>query len=130
VFQDKAKKYRFNLKAANGEIIAASEAYNTKTAALNGIKSIQKSAPAAKIEDRDAAAPAKKPAAKKAAKKPAKKAAAKKPAAKKPVAKKPAAKKAAVKKPAKKTAAKKPAVKKAPPSAVPGSTPDSGPVLF
>jgi uncharacterized protein YegP (UPF0339 family) len=114
LFVDRAKKYRFNLKASNGEIIAASEAYNTKAAALKGIKSIQKGAPAAKIEDLD-------PDAKVAVKKPAgKKAADKKPAAKKPAVKKPAVKKAAGRKPAAKkpaapkAAAKKPAKKEEP----------------
>ncbi|MDR2020968.1 MAG: YegP family protein [Treponema sp.] len=98
LFVDRAKKYRFNLKATNGEIIASSEAYNTKAAALKGIKSIQKGAAAAKIEDLDPEL---------------KKAAAKKPAARKPAAKKPAARKTAARKPAeKKPAAPKPAAKK------------------
>jgi uncharacterized protein YegP (UPF0339 family) len=87
VFTDRSKKYRFNLKASNGEIIASSEAYNTKAAALNGIKSIQKNASTAKIEDIEAE---KKTAAKKAPAKTAKPAA-KKPAAKKTVTKKPKA---------------------------------------
>jgi uncharacterized protein YegP (UPF0339 family) len=103
LFKDKANKYRFNLKASNGEIIASSEAYNTKAAALSGIKSIQKNAAGAKIDDPETEAAATKEVA-------TKKTATKKPAAKKPVAKKavkkPAAKKAAGKKPA----AKKPAV--------------------
>jgi uncharacterized protein YegP (UPF0339 family) len=51
IFYDKAKKFRFNLKATNGQIIASSEAYETKVAALNGIKSIKKNAPAADIQD-------------------------------------------------------------------------------
>ncbi|MDR2434684.1 MAG: YegP family protein [Treponema sp.] len=51
LFLDKAKKYRFNLKAANGEIIAASESYPDKKSALKGIASIQKNAAAAKITD-------------------------------------------------------------------------------
>jgi uncharacterized protein YegP (UPF0339 family) len=98
VFVDRAKKYRFNLKASNGEIIASSEAYNTKAAALKGIKSIQKSAATAKIEDLDPDV---------------KKAAVKKPVARKTAVKKPAPKKAADRKPAaKKSAASKPAVKK------------------
>ncbi|MDR1930409.1 MAG: YegP family protein [Treponema sp.] len=66
VYTDRAKKFRFNLKATNGEIIATGEAYETKAACLNGIKSIQKNAPAAKIEDTtvpaEKKAPAKKPA--------------------------------------------------------------------
>jgi len=46
---DKAGKFRFRLKAANGEIIAVSEAYNSKEACVNGIESVRKNAPIAKI---------------------------------------------------------------------------------
>ena len=46
---DKAGQFRFRLKAANGEIIAVSEAYNSKDACLNGIESVRKNAPIAKI---------------------------------------------------------------------------------
>jgi uncharacterized protein YegP (UPF0339 family) len=99
IFKDKKDQFRFNLKAANGEIIATgSESYPDKNSAKKGIASIVKSAPTAEIIDdtlikEDAKKPAKE-------KKPAKKAATKKPAVKKPAAKKPAAKKAAEKKPA------------------------------
>ena len=41
---------KFNLVAGNGEIILTSEVYNTKVAAKNGIKSVQKNA-AAPVED-------------------------------------------------------------------------------
>jgi uncharacterized protein YegP (UPF0339 family) len=51
VYLDKAKQYRFNLKAANGEIIASGEAYPDKKSVLKGIASIQKNAAAAKIVD-------------------------------------------------------------------------------
>ena len=37
-------KFRFNVVAANGQVIATSEAYETKRAALAGIKSVQKAA--------------------------------------------------------------------------------------
>jgi uncharacterized protein YegP (UPF0339 family) len=37
----------FVLKAGNGEIIAQSEQYTTKSAAKHGIESVQKTAPAA-----------------------------------------------------------------------------------
>ncbi|MBN1357428.1 YegP family protein [Candidatus Bathyarchaeota archaeon] len=50
VFTDVAGKFRFNLKASNGEIIAASEAYETKQGVLNGIEAVQKSCDA-EIED-------------------------------------------------------------------------------
>ena len=46
---DKAGKFRFRLKAANGEIIAVSEAYSSKEATVKGIESIKKNAPIAKI---------------------------------------------------------------------------------
>ena len=62
VFKDKAGQFRFNLKAANGEIIAASESYPDRKSALKGIASIVKNAPIARIEDTTEAAPAKKPA--------------------------------------------------------------------
>ena len=50
LFTDVACEFRFNLKASNGEIIAASEAYETKQGALNGIDAVQRSCNA-KIED-------------------------------------------------------------------------------
>ncbi len=39
--QTKNDRYTFNLKAANHQIILSSETYNSKSAALNGIKSVQ-----------------------------------------------------------------------------------------
>ena len=36
--------FHFNLKAANGEIILASEAYNSKAACENGMESVRKNA--------------------------------------------------------------------------------------
>lgn len=50
LYLDKAKEYRFRLKARNGEIIATSEGYKAKASALNGIESIRKNAPDAKVE--------------------------------------------------------------------------------
>ncbi|MBT8298359.1 MAG: YegP family protein [Maribacter sp.] len=40
--KDKAGKFRFNLKAGNGQVILSSEAYNTKSACENGIESVMK----------------------------------------------------------------------------------------
>jgi uncharacterized protein YegP (UPF0339 family) len=48
-YKDKAGKFRFRLLAANGEKIAASEAYSSKEACVNGIESVKKNAPIAKI---------------------------------------------------------------------------------
>jgi hypothetical protein len=48
-YTDKAEKFRFRLKAANGEIIAVSEGYNSREGCINGIESVKKNAPIAKI---------------------------------------------------------------------------------
>jgi uncharacterized protein len=47
-------KFHFNLHAANGQIIATSEAYNSKEAALNGIESVKKNAADARVDDETA----------------------------------------------------------------------------
>ena len=49
------KGARFNLVAANGEIIGVSEQYTSESAARNGIDSVRKSAPVAEIEDQTVA---------------------------------------------------------------------------
>lgn len=51
LYKDKADKYRFRLKAANGEIIAVSEAYNQKASAENGIDSVRRNAQTATVTD-------------------------------------------------------------------------------
>jgi uncharacterized protein len=45
-------KFHFNLQAANGQVIATSEAYESKESAINGIESVKRNAPDAPIEDR------------------------------------------------------------------------------
>jgi uncharacterized protein YegP (UPF0339 family) len=50
--KDAAGKFRFNLVAANGEIIASSEAYESKEACKNGIQSVKTNAPTAEIVDK------------------------------------------------------------------------------
>ena len=50
VFTDINSQHRFHLKASNGEIIAASEAYETKQGVLHGIEAVQNSCDA-EIED-------------------------------------------------------------------------------
>ncbi len=42
---------KFDLKAGNGEVIATSEVYTSRSACLNGIESVRKNAPIAKVED-------------------------------------------------------------------------------
>jgi hypothetical protein len=60
-------KFRFNLVATNGQVIATSEAYETKARALAGVESVRKNAAGATLVDETAPAAAK-PAAKAAAK--------------------------------------------------------------
>ena len=42
---------KFDLKAANGQVIATSEVYASKNVCLKGIQSVRKNAPIAKLED-------------------------------------------------------------------------------
>jgi len=52
ILKDKAGKYRFHLKAGNGEIIAVSEAHETMASAQNGIESaVKKNAAEAAVVD-------------------------------------------------------------------------------
>jgi uncharacterized protein YegP (UPF0339 family) len=48
-YKDKAGKYRFRLKAANGKIIAVSEGYSSKEGCVGGIESVKKNTSIAKI---------------------------------------------------------------------------------
>jgi len=80
-------KFRFNLLSTNGQVVATSEAYDSKASAMGGIRAVKKLAAEAAIEDQTtkewaaaeaagkAAAPVKK-AVKKAVKKVGRKAAA------------------------------------------------------
>ena len=54
VYTDKAGETRFRLKAANGEIILASEGYAAKKSCLNGIESVRKNAVDAEIVKEEA----------------------------------------------------------------------------
>ncbi|MGA3112205.1 MAG: fasciclin domain-containing protein [Candidatus Bathyarchaeia archaeon] len=51
IIRDSDRKFRFHLKAANGLIIAVSQSYGTREAAVKGIASIMKNAPMAKVTD-------------------------------------------------------------------------------
>ncbi|HET6212621.1 MAG TPA: YegP family protein [Micromonosporaceae bacterium] len=53
VYKDKAGKYRFRLKAGNGEIIAVGESYESKAGVLGGIESIKRTAPDAPVVELD-----------------------------------------------------------------------------
>lgn len=49
--ETKSGKPRFNLKAANHQVIGTSESYNSTAARDNGIESVKKNAPVANIVD-------------------------------------------------------------------------------
>jgi len=44
-------KFRFNLKASNGQVIATSQNYSSESGCSNGMKSVANSAPGATIDD-------------------------------------------------------------------------------
>jgi uncharacterized protein YegP (UPF0339 family) len=53
LFTDKSGQWRFNLKAGNGQVIATSESYTSRSGALGGIESVRTNAPAAEIVERE-----------------------------------------------------------------------------
>jgi uncharacterized protein YegP (UPF0339 family) len=53
VDKDAGGKYHFTLVASNGQVIATSEAYERRQAALNGIEAVKKNAPHAEIASQD-----------------------------------------------------------------------------
>jgi len=51
IYKDAAGKFRFRLRAPNGEIIATGEAYASKDSCQKGIESVKTNAPKAQIVD-------------------------------------------------------------------------------
>jgi len=51
IYKGTAGKFRWRLKAPNGEIIATSEAYESKDGCRKGIESVKTNAPKAQIVD-------------------------------------------------------------------------------
>lgn len=51
IYKDKSDKYRWRLKAGNGEVIAVGEAYESMASAKNGIESVKRNAADAKVDD-------------------------------------------------------------------------------
>lgn len=49
IFTDKEGKFRFHLRASNGEIVCASQGYTARASARAGIESIAENAPSAEI---------------------------------------------------------------------------------
>jgi uncharacterized protein YegP (UPF0339 family) len=54
VYPDKAGKFRFRLKASNGQVVATGEAYETKAAAKDGCEAVQRAANGAEVVETDA----------------------------------------------------------------------------
>jgi len=52
LYKDKKGEFRFRLVAPNGQTVASSEGYKSKSSAMNGIESVKKNAPTAAIEDK------------------------------------------------------------------------------
>ena len=50
-YQDKAGKYRFRLKAANGQVIGTGEAYETEASCAAGIESVKRWAKESEIKE-------------------------------------------------------------------------------
>lgn len=53
---DAAGEYRFNLVAANGQVILSSEGYSTRASCMNGIDSVKRHAPREEWYERTLAA--------------------------------------------------------------------------
>ena len=49
VYEDRADKFWFRLKASNGQVVASGEAYETMAAALKGCESVKRAAEGAQI---------------------------------------------------------------------------------
>lgn len=54
LYEDKAGKWRFRLKASNGEVIATGQGYSSKASAKNGIESVKQNAAAAAVVEVEA----------------------------------------------------------------------------
>jgi len=49
IYTDSAGKFRFRLKAGNGEIVAQGEAYESKSAAKSGCEAVRRAAADAQV---------------------------------------------------------------------------------
>ena len=49
IYKDKAGKWRFRLKATNGQIVASGEAYESKSNAKEGCEAVKRAASGAKV---------------------------------------------------------------------------------
>jgi uncharacterized protein YegP (UPF0339 family) len=53
VYEDKSGKFRFRLKAGNGEVVAQGQGYESKAAARKGCEAVQRAANGATIVETD-----------------------------------------------------------------------------
>jgi uncharacterized protein len=53
VYPDKAGKYRFRLKASNGQVVATGEAYESKAGAKDGCEAVRRAANGAEVVEAD-----------------------------------------------------------------------------
>ncbi|MDN5861646.1 MAG: DUF1508 domain-containing protein [Pseudonocardia sp.] len=51
IYEGKDGKYRFRLKAGNGEVVATGQAYASKAAAKKGVEAVRKAADGASVVD-------------------------------------------------------------------------------
>jgi uncharacterized protein YegP (UPF0339 family) len=51
LYRDKGGQFRFRLRSRNGKIIAVSDSYSTKAAAISGLESVRKNAAEAILEE-------------------------------------------------------------------------------
>ncbi len=51
IYKDKRGEFRWRLRADNNQVIASGEGYASKASCKNGIASVKKNAPKAKVED-------------------------------------------------------------------------------
>jgi hypothetical protein len=51
IYKNRKGEFRWRLRADNNQIIASGEGYTSKAGCKNGIESVRKNAPKAKIED-------------------------------------------------------------------------------
>jgi uncharacterized protein YegP (UPF0339 family) len=49
LYTDTSGEHRFRLRASNGEVIASSEGYSSKSGALDGIESVRRNAADAEV---------------------------------------------------------------------------------
>lgn len=54
VYEDRAGKFRFRLKASNGQVVATGEAYESRSAANKGCESVQRAAEGASVVEAEA----------------------------------------------------------------------------